>query len=434
MPKVSGWGNYPTCETSKNNFLPMSKVGDPIMSFDSFIVRGNGRSYGDSSLWSSHVAGMKHLNRLLSFDPVNGLLVCESGVLLADIIELFVPKGWYLNVSSGTKFVTVGGAVASDIHGKNHHKSGCFSEFVNSLDILLSNGEIVTCSKSDNQELFSATCGGMGLTGIILRVSFYLMPIQSSNLQQHIIKTSGIKETVAVFDEYSEAEFSVAWLDCSTGSENFGRAVFSCGEFLKDGLLEYKRPASVNTPFFMPKFLLNNRTVNLFNSIYYHHFPKVHSKSKVELNKFFYPLDAITNWNRFYGKSGFLQYQFVVPRTSGEEGLNRVLEMIKFEKRSSFLSVLKLFGPQNKNYLSFPIEGFTLALDFPIRNGIFEFLNRLDEVVLSFGGRVYLAKDARLSEENFKKMYPKHRDFMAVRERYSASNQFKSLQSERLGL
>lgn len=428
---IAGWGNYPEIETQSFGFDSRQRFGKILAKDFSGIARGLGRSYGDSSLAKQTIDMIPH-SHFLNFDRETGVIDCEAGVSLEEILDVSVPAGWFLPVTPGTKFVTVGGAIASDVHGKNHHKEGAFSDYVLSMQMLLGNGEVVTCSPTENRDLFCATSGGMGLTGVILAAQVQLKPIQSAMIDQLAIKTKDLNETLDLFDEHNEATYSVAWIDCVT-KKNMGRSVLLLGEHAKQGELKNNDGLKLNVPFQMPSFLLNSLSVSAFNKLYYWKHKKK-QESLIHYDPFFYPLDSIHNWNRVYGKKGFTQYQFVVPKKDGHAVMKRILSQIVNSKRGSFLAVLKSFGPGNNNPLSFPMEGYTLALDFKIQKSLFPFLEKLDQEVLAAGGRVYLTKDVRMSADTFAKSYPRLDEFLAVRKKYHADGVFYSEQSKRLGI
>jgi len=433
--KLSGWGNFPTLDATVTNFDEI----DQILAYYSespkcnTIVRGLGRSYGDSSL-ADDILSMLRMDSFIRFDPVTGVLRCYAGVSIEDILNAFVPMGWFLPVTPGTKFITVGGAVACDVHGKNHHIEGCFCDHLLSLKMVVPGLGLIECSNELNSELFRATCGGMGLTGIIVEVEFKLKPINSAYIKQTTIKASNLNETLGLLDEYEDNTYSVAWIDCLATGKKFGRSVLMLGEHMDTGSLDRHKNTAVSIPFQFPDFVLNKYTIKAFNFLYYNKRYKVNSSEIVHYNDFFYPLDNINNWNNMYGKNGFVQYQFVVPREVGLKGVSDILKKITFSQRGSFLAVLKCFGKANNNFLSFPLEGYTLALDFKVNNGVFAFLDELDKVVMDYGGRIYLAKDSRMSEAVFKAGYYKYRYFLDIREKYNLSNVFNSLQSVRLGI
>lgn len=428
---LNSWGMYPIIKNKKMVFLNKEELKNKLVQEKDYIPFGNGRSYGDSAL-NENIIYCKPYNYFLDFDENTGLLHCQSGVMLSEIIDTFVARGWFLKVTPGTKLITIGGAIASDIHGKNHHVEGCFSSCVEEFTLMLPSGEIRTCKKGD--ELFFATCGGMGLTGIILEAKIYLKRINSKYINQTTIKTKNLKETFEAFEKYSYLPYSVAWIDCLARDENIGKCLLMVGDFADDGKLDFKEKKKKNIPFNFPSFTLNNLSVKAFNWLYYKKAPMGESKQKVDIDTFFYPLDAINNWNRIYGKGGFTQYQFILPKEISFEGLREILTEISNSGKGSFLAVLKLYGKANENYLSFPIEGYSLALDFKIEKGLFELLEKLDQIVLKYNGRIYLTKDVRVSKETFEKGYPNIEKFRNLRKEYGMDKKFQSLQSKRVGI
>ena len=426
---LASWGKFPLIQSEVTLLSYPNQLQNELFKKKQFIPFGNGRSYGDSAL-SSNIIYCKSYNYFLGFDEQSGLLHVQAGVELSDIIEVFVPKGWFLKITPGTKYITIGGAIASDVHGKNHHVEGCFSECIKELSVMLPNGEIKTCLKGD--ELFYATCGGMGLTGVILDAKIFLKKINSKNINQTTIKTKNLKETFEAFEKYSHIPYSVAWIDCLAKNDKIGRCLLMVGDFEDDGDLNYKEKKYINIPFNFPSFALNNLTVKAFNWLYYNKANAGISRQKVDLDSFFYPLDSINNWNRIYGKPGFTQYQFILPKDVSYDGLFEILQTISKSGKGSFLAVLKLYGKANNNYLSFPLEGYSLALDFKMEKGLFELLNKLDEIVLRYGGRIYLTKDSRVNKETFEKGYPFVENFRFFRKKHNMDIKFQSLQSNRI--
>ena len=427
----SAWGRYPRIECERHDFFSEEQLAKLVSDLDAVIPFGNGRSYGDSALAADIIEVRQH-DYFLDFDEASGLLWVQAGVLLSEIIEAFVPRGWFLKITPGTKLTTVGGAIASDVHGKNHHVEGCFSECVEEFRIMLADSRIEVCSREKTPELFSATCGGMGLTGIILDAKIQLKRINSRYIDQTTIKTANLEETFAAFEEYREQPYSVAWIDCLAACQEIGRCLLMVGDFCDDGELDYKAKAQKNIPFDFPSFSLNRLSVKAFNWLYYGRVKEKISRQKVDLDSFFYPLDAIGHWNRIYGRNGFTQYQFILPRESSFAGLNEILAAISASGRGSFLAVLKLYGPANRNWLSFPLEGYSLALDFKIDRGLFTFLDHLDEIVLKHGGRIYLTKDVRVAREVFEPGYPEIETFRQFRKDHGMDRKFQSLQSRRV--
>lgn len=431
--RLQGWGRYPQLEAQLLSPLTISACQPLIGSPQSLIARGMGRSYGDSAL-HERVLSTQHLQHLLAFDGVHGTLRCQAGISLAQLLDFLVPRGWFLPVTPGTRFASVGGAVASDVHGKNHHLHGCFSEYVDELLLGLADGSLLTCSRSEHPELFHATCGGMGLTGLIVEVSLRLTPIRSAYVNQTTFKAANLDEALQLFDAQQHKTYSVAWIDCLASGADLGRSLLMVGEHAGGGGWHLPARRTLSVPLDMPAALLNRASVQAFNSLYYQRVRQAKSRQRVDYQRFFYPLDGIGQWNRLYGKQGFLQYQFVIPKAAGLEGLRAILGRIASSRRGSFLAVLKVFGQQNRNPLSFPLEGYTLALDFKYDSALLPLLDELDARVLEQGGRIYLTKDARMSEQTFKRSYPGWEQLQAVRARYGAQGKFISRQGQRLGL
>lgn len=401
--KVTNWGNFPVVEKEVKSEDSLQKIKDFVKSNNEIIARGNGRCYGDASL-SEHIFSTKRLNKFISFDRLNGIIECESGVLLADILEVVVPQGYFLYVTPGTKFISVGGAIASDVHGKNHHAEGCFSEYVIEFSLLNENGEVLTCSREENSEKFWSTIGGMGLTGIILSAKFKLKNIETAYIRQESIKAENLDEIFKLFEESESWTYNVAWIDCLQTGKNIGRSIMMRGEHafkhqlpkkLQENPLRLKKKFSPTVPFYFPNFVLNNLTVKLFNLLYFNKQRSKEIKNYIDYETFFYPLDAVNDWNKIYGKTGFIQYQMVIPKEKGKEGMKRILETIAKSGNGSFLAVLKLFGKNNPEaYNSFPFEGYTLALDFKVNSKLKNLVEKLDAIVEEFGGRIYLTKDS----------------------------------------
>jgi decaprenylphospho-beta-D-ribofuranose 2-oxidase len=438
--RLANWGNYPAISCDESTFTQEEQVQDFISAHSSVIARGNGRCYGDASLAQHSVSTLKY-DKVLEFDTANGIFECQSGITLDQILDIIVPHGWFLPVTPGTKFITVGGAVASDVHGKNHHVDGSFSGHIIEMDVITGNQETITCAATKEPDLFWATCGGMGLTGIITRVRFGLKKIGTAYIRQKQIKAKNLEDLIRLFEEYKDYTYSMAWIDCLQKGDAFGRGILIVGEHATPEelngqqrkaplLLAQKRKLSM--PFNLPSFTLNKLTVKAFNWLYYLKNTKREINNVIPYEPFFYPLDAILHWNRGYGKAGFVQYQFVLPLEK-KEGLVAILKRISDAGLGSFLAVLKVFGKQD-SLISFPMEGYTLALDFPVRKGLFEFLDQLDEIVLQYGGRLYLSKDARMKQEVFWQSYPNAQKFADIIKTYNGAKLFRSVQSDRLQL
>lgn len=431
--QIYGWGRFPRVQADVVCPQTLSDLQLAIKHYQSIIPRGLGRSYGDSSL-ADHVLETRSYRHFKAFDESSGLLTCDAGVSLAEILEIFVPKGWFLPVTPGTRFVTVGGAIASDVHGKNHHVDGTFGQHVTEIRMVLGSGEEITVSPTQSADLFHATCGGMGLTGVIVSATIRLKPIKSNQIIETTIKAPSLEAVLNAFEENQGATYSVAWIDCLAKGNALGRSLLMLGEHAQSSLLDVPKEKTFTVPFEMPAALLNHGTIRAFNSLYYNRIRQQKRTRTIGYEPFFYPLDKINQWNRMYGKSGFTQYQFVLPIEAGLSGMRKILERISASGRGSFLAVLKAFGKANQNLLSFPLEGYTLALDFKVNTQVFELLDELDRVVLDYGGKLYLTKDARMSEKTFKKSYPNWHEFENIRDRYHALGKFASRQSLRLGL
>lgn len=435
MAKICNWGMFPKIEATQISSNNYQEIAETVRSASVIIARGNGRCYGDSSLQQTIFSTLA-LNKILSFDEDNGIIHCEAGVLLEDILDVIVPQGCFLPVTPGTKLITIGGAVASNVHGKNHHTEGAISNYIEALDVMTEHGVIMPCSRNTNSKLFTDTIGGMGLTGIILTVTLRLKKIETAYISQRAVKAKNINELLAHFEAYNDHTYSVAWVDCNAGGNSLGRSVLLLGEHTRlTGLgpkrakvpLKKRKAKQINIPFAFPSFLMNIATVRLFNMLYYHKQWKRVKESIVHYDPYFYPLDAIRNWNRIYGKNGFVQYQFVIPFEHGKEGLSEILNTIRASGCAAFLAVLKTFGSKDAeaSLLSFPEAGYTLAADFKISSRVFELLERLDTIVLSYDGRLYLTKDARMKKETFSKSYKRN---------FVHPAKFNSLQSQRLGI
>lgn len=438
---LAGWGRYPLRECTVWQPTTAVTLHETLTSLKSSIARGNGRSYGDASMNLDATIDMRKLDRLISLDEETGTLVCEAGVLLSDLVADLISRGWFPPVTPGTRMVTIGGMIASDVHGKNHHAAGSFCDHVDWLDLDLGDGRIVRCSPSQNTDLFAATCGGMGLTGIIVRASFRMLKIETAYMRQRTIRVLNLEQALSVFEQSHSSTYSVAWIDCMATGKSLGRSAILLGEHATwEDLDPIRRAAPLarttrkpkTIPVDFPNFALSGFNVRIFNHLYYA--MQRPGDAVVDLDPYFYPLDAIFEWNRIYGKQGFLQYQSVFPLATSEKGLRSLLEAISAAGAGSFLAVLKRMGPQSFGMLSFPIEGYTLALDFPATPDNFALLERLDAITADHGGRVYLTKDARVSPERFADGYPRLDEFRTLRSQYGLDQRFSSLLSQRLEL
>lgn len=409
------------------------------LTLDVPLSRGLGRSYGDSSLpppSRAVVANTTLADRILGFDPETGVVRAEAGLSLVGLHRVLFPRGYFTPVTPGTQFITLGGAVAADVHGKNHHVAGCFGAHVRELLLRVADGRIVRCSPVEERDLFRATLGGMGLTGHILEVEFRMERVPS----HWILKES---ERIPNIDAFLEAlaaaarswPHTVGWIDCLAQGASMGRGILAKGRWATPAeakaSLPRERPRP-GVPFEMPELLLSPLSVRAFNEVYYRaHLPRV--KRRVSHpDPFFYPLDAISRWNRLYGRRGFTQYQCVIPRESGPAAVRRFLETLSRRGGASFLAVIKDCGEQGIGLLSFPRPGISIALDIAIRDGTQALVDALNERVIAEGGRIYLAKDTFTRQEHFRQMEPRLAEFQRVRSTWDPALRLRSAQSVRL--
>ncbi len=442
---LSGWGRYnpEDCSTfrperrSELHSLLDSQAPRP------FIARGLGRSYGDAAVNSEgSVIDLTRMNHMMQFDEATGTLTCEGGVSLAEILDAFLDRGYFLPVTPGTKFVTVAGAIASDVHGKNHHCDGSFSRFVDSFDLWTPARGILTCSPAENSDVFWATVGGMGLTGVILKVCLRLRPVESAYVKVDYQRCAHLDDALEAMNASDKDYlYSVAWVDCLASKESLGRSILMRANHAKLSDLsarQAKNPCRLpsrprlSVPVDFPGFVLNKWSIRAFNTLFYAKNVDVRDKI-VGYEKYFYPLDGIQQWNRMYGKQGFIQYQATFPLES-RAGLIKMLEKLAEAQRASFLVVLKRFGEAGPGLLSYPMPGYTLALDIPNRSGVESFAKELDHILLDHGGRLYLAKDALADPDTFAAMYPKREAFRTIRRNLDPQGVLCSEMSRRLRL
>jgi FAD/FMN-containing dehydrogenase len=420
-PQFESWGRYPKYNAK---VVPLNWQGDfPAVlagSHDSALPVGLGRSYGDVCLLKDgtllETTGM---NRLIDFDSETGILTAEAGISLAQILDFAVPRGFFLPVTPGTKYVTLGGAIANDIHGKNHEVAGSFGNHVPCFELVRSDGSRRLCSRTENPDWYAATIGGMGLTGLITWAQLRLRPIVSRGIDYEGIQFHGIDEFLDLKRRYSQAEYSVSWLDCVSTGKNFARGIFMLGEHSNvPGELKPSPEPRLVFPFDAPAFALNRTTVSLFNTVFFHKQGKAHVKAVHDYEPFFYPLDAVLHWNRIYGKRGLVQFQYAIPWEHAKEGTIAILREIAKSGLASFLAVLKAFGDiPSLGMMSFPLAGIMFALDFPIKPGItFPLLERLGDMTLDYGGRLYPAKDAAMTAAQFQTFYPEWQRFARFRD------------------
>jgi len=416
--RYSSWGRYPKAEprsvkriTWRSDLPQLCEIEPPLLPF------GYGRSYGDSCLNEDGVLlDTTPLNQFMAFDPETGLIRCEAGVSIEQILALIVPHGWFVPVSPGTKFVSVAGAIANDVHGKNHHVAGTFGRHITQFELLRSNGDRLICSPTENVELFKATIGGLGLTGLILWAEFQLKRVPTAFIDMESIQFQSTAEFFDLSQESAHIPYTVSWVDCLSTGRNFGRGLFSRGDFYDPPLgsdRELKKERPIPVLFEFPSFTVNTLTTRIFNEVYYRKQFKKHVRAVTHYNPFFYPLDVATDWYRVYGRRGFLQYQFVMPYEDSRKPIEEVLWRIARSGQASPLVVFKTFGDvESPGMLSFPRPGVTLALDFPNRGqATLDLLDELDEIVFANGGALYPAKDARMSPAHFRASYPNWEDF-----------------------
>ncbi len=433
--ELAGWGRAGTVAMPAARPERQAELDGVLAAPGGLIARGAGRSYGDAALLTGGSTVLnQRLDRIVSFNAATGEVVCEPGVTFADLATVFLPRGYMAPTSPGTSFATVGGAVAADVHGKNHDRHGSFGDHVRWFDLLTADGKTRRVSPFNDAELFAATIGGMGLTGILRRVCFTLLPAPSQYVRVHERRIRDLEGFLAAFAEVRHsATFSVGWIDAMGRGFDFARGILETAEFAEHaGTPKPKRAKPV--PFTFPAFALNPLTVRLFNEFYYARVPRGGRERERPFVEFLYPLDSLLEWNRIYGKPGFYQFQCVLPDGEAPKGLQRLLEEITTSRGASFLAVLKTLGGQGRGMLSFPMSGFTLALDFPRRGGTDELLARLERITLDHGGRIYLAKDQTMSRTGFRTMYPRLPEFEAVLARVDPNGRFASDLSRRLGI
>ncbi len=414
MQRIESWGRYPKATPAKVTRLTDRNAPLPASDLP-MLVFGNGRSYGDVCLNDGgHILLGRGLDRFIAFDAEHGILRAEAGLLLSEILDLIVPKGWFLPVTPGTRFVTLGGAVANDVHGKNHHRAGTFGHHVRAFELVRSDGSRRVCTPTQNSDWFVATIGGIGLTGLITWVEIQLRAIEGPWIQAENRRFRNLDEFFQLSEAADDAhEFSVAWVDCAAQGKQMGRGILTTGDFAPAPAGSGKHPkahALAKVPFTPPISMINQFSLKAFNALYAR---KAEGRFPTHYQPFFYPLDAIGDWNRIYGPTGFLQYQCALPPETGEAGTRELLERTAKSGQGSFLAVLKRFGDKpSLGMLSFPRPGVTIALDFPILGDkTLKLLDELDRVVAEAGGVMYPAKDARARSRMDCKLFTAASDF-----------------------
>jgi decaprenylphospho-beta-D-ribofuranose 2-oxidase len=430
--QVTGWGNYPVARAAEVSSEDLERASVGVS-----LARGLGRSYGDASLplAGKPAVATPPANRFLGFDEATGMMRAEAGVTVDEIARLLLPRNWFVPVTPGTKFVTLGGMVAADVHGKNHHREGTFGAHVRSLRLRLGDGRVVTCSASAEPDLFRATIGGMGLTGHILEVEFKMAKLPSPWIWA---EREAVPDIDAFIDGLAQAAadwpMTMGWIDCLSRGAQLGRGVLFRGRWAEPGEAPPRPPRpklKLSLPFMLPSFTINDLTTRAFNAAYYF----VHKRKKsgiVHPDSFFYPLDAIHHWNRIYGRKGFTQYQCVIPHAGGKAAARRFMEVVAEHGGASFLCVIKDCGAEGQGLLSFPKPGISIAIDFPVRATTQKLVDALNEIVIGEGGRIYLAKDAFTRKEHFARMEPRLAAWQTIRRRWDPQGRLGSQLAARL--
>lgn len=434
---MNSWGQFPKVFNQQSISLPWRNHAINYLNDTYYLPYGKGRSYGDSCLnENGTVIETKWLNHLIHFDTTTGILRCEAGITLDEILQIIIKHGWFLPVLPGTKYVTLGGAIANDIHGKNHHRAGTFGCHVIQFELLRSDGKSYVCSEQQNKALFDATLGGLGLTGLIIWAEIQLKPITNEFLDVQTIQFESLSEFFDINEaSINDYEYTVAWVDCLATEKKLGRGIYMRANHNKSNPVKpiKKKNRNLQIPINFPSFILNAFSIKLFNHFYYNKTKSKFSENTQHYDSFFFPLDTINNWNKIYGRRGFLQYQCVVEDDEHHTAITKILNIITQSKQGSFLSVLKTFGEiSSPGLLSFPKPGVTLALDFQNKGSrTFSLLNQLDEIVQEFNGRVYPAKDARMSAYAFQQYYPKWKQFKELLDPKFSSNLWRRVSHEK---
>jgi decaprenylphospho-beta-D-ribofuranose 2-oxidase len=445
---LAGFGNFPVSTASIMRPERVRAVADIISGLPSgrsVVARGSGLAYGDAATNSGGlVLATGRLDKLLAFDSERGLLRCQAGVPLADIAAVALPRGWFLAVTPGTARATVGGCIACDVHGKNHHVAGSFGNHVRQITLLCADGTVLTCSPEERPDMFWASVGGMGMTGIILDATLALRRVESSWIRQRNIVTRDLDDTLRVLSETRDATYSVAWLDATADAEHRGRGVVMLGEHARpEHLTEEARrdplaaakPRCARIPSAAPGILVGMPVARLINRLIYRRYAGSDGIEKtVPASSFFYPLDAIENWNRLYGRRGFVEYQAVIPESRAPSLISQMLAALAAARQPSFFTAMKRMGKGNDAPLSFPAEGLAFSFDVPVASGPFELLRSFDDKVAEAGGRVYLAKDARARPEVMDAFYPRRREWAGLVTRHDPNAKLSSDLARRLQL
>ena len=431
---INGWGKYGNYETKLYKPKTINTIIKQLKNTtkDTYICRGLGRSYGDSSI-NGKIINLSNIQKKFKISKKRNEIECTSNFSIKELLPVLLKENYFLNVTSGTQYVTIGGAIASDIHGKNHHKDGSFCDYVSEIKILLANGKIIKCSKIKNPKLFFSTCGGMGLTGIILSAKIKLLNVQSNFIKETIIKSTSLVETLGYFKKYNNKKYLVSWIDTSAINKNLGRGIIYIGEHIKKKNKNYIKQNYLKIPFNFPNFFLNNFILKLLSKIYF--IKSLNFKEHiVDIKKYFYPLDNIDNWNKLYGKKGFVQIQILISNKNLVNNLKKIILFFQKKKQVSFVSTLKKMGKKNKNLLSFPDDGYTITYDIKNNPNLIFFYKELEKILIKMNAKIYLTKDALMSKEYFKKTYPNINKFIKYKKIYDPKLKFTSYQSKRLDI
>ena len=430
---LSGWGKNFDIFSNVYNPENDDEITNIILKhkISNFITRGLGRSYGDSSL-ADNVISLKNYKKFLNFNKSEGIIECSSNYSLAELIKIILKKGWFFNVTPGSKFVTIGGAIASDVHGMNHHLDGSFSDYVISFKIITAEGKLYNCSKDENSQLFQATCGGMGLTGIIVSAKIQLLKVKSKFVDTQIVKTKNLHETIVKLKELKDNKYLKAWIDTGAKNGAKGRSIIFASNHSEDGNLEYSEEKKIPIPSNLPNFILNKYTIKLLNKIYYH-FHKHNKQFKQNIDSCFYPLDGRKIYN-LYGKNGCVQFQILIEENNPEILIYKILNFFQEKEQYSFLGVIKEFGTCNNNYLSFPNRGFTLIVDLKMNKKLNKIHQELEDLLKNHKTKIYLTKDSFMSEQYFKKTYNNYNKFKEIKNKHDPLNLINSSQSRRIGI
>ena len=434
---IYGWGRNKKILSNIHFPKNINKVSKILSSKHKIIPRGNGRSYGDSSLQENLIISSLKLNKILSFNKTKGIIKVESGIILKDLLEYIIPQGWFIPVSPGTKYVTLGGMIASNVHGKNQHLSGCFINFVNKIKIITSKKKEINVSITKNKNLFLSTFGGMGLTGFITEIEIKLIKIKNEKIYQKIHIYNNLNQLLDAMKKNNNL-YTVSWIDLFSLNGKKINSIMYSGKHIekKEKLKNFKFSNNyfINKHIFkFLNFFLNDFIVYIFNKLKFTYSRIFEKKVKIiPLEAFFYPLDKIKNWNLIYGEKGFIQYQFVVPYKSASIVIKKILKILKKNDLIPYLAVLKTMK-KDIGFLSFSMNGVSLALDIPVKKNLNNIISKLDQIIVSNNGKIYLTKDSYLEDKNFKNMYKNFNKFNKIRKIYKL-NRYQSIQSKRLGI